>query len=275
MTENSRFGEVPDLQAAKKIPIQDVVDSLGLERQGRMIRCWRPEKHQNGDRTPSVGIELKRNRVKCFVCDARRLSPIDLVQSVLHLDTYAALLWMDTKFGLPRIPKGKHLSRHLHSGFGERIGVNGRLEPLIHAGLLADLTHAEVRLLQVFDAFCDPLTHRCKISYAGLKRFSGIAKDSTISNALKRLRNLHIIDVQRGFGGHGIPSCSTYTLTLEHSDFLRLLQTCCSATREEIGIERELRAARRRSLHSIGTSSDGFSQAGAKTETLPVQSVSF
>lgn len=246
--------ELPDIQAAKRIPIDEVADRLGLDRQGGMIRCWRPENHQHGDRTPSVGIQLRKNRVKCFVCDAKRLSPVDLVQSVWGVETFDALRWLDAHFGpLPRIEKGKHLS---HSSFAEsrgRAGLNGRLEPLVRAGVLAELSDAEVRLLQVFDAFCDPSTNTCTLSYAALKRFAGIAKDKTISNALKRLRNIHAIEVQRGslqrvLAGHIVSRCSTYMLTLEHSDFLRLLHACQSETREEIAMERKVRAERRARL---------------------------
>jgi len=250
-TEQARG--LPDIQAAKRIPIDEVADRLGLDRHGRMIRCWRPQNHQHGDRTPSVGIQARKNRVKCFVCDAKRLSPVDLVQNVWGIETFDALRWLDAHFGpLPRIPDGKHLS-YRSLGSQGRVGANGRLEPLVRAGILGELNHADVRLLQVFDAFCDPTTNTCTLSYAALRRFAGIASDKTISSALKRLQNMHAIEIQRGslqrtLPGQDAARCSTYTLTLEHSDFLRSLQICHTATREEIAVERRLRAERRARL---------------------------
>lgn len=233
---------VPDLAAAKRLPIADVADALSLERRGRMIRCWRSENHAYGDRTPSVGIWRRKNRVKCFVCDAKALSPIDLVMSVLSLDCYHALLWLDARFGLPHVPKGKHIARRSQAGLSGRVGVNGRLEAVIRSGLFAALSHAEIRLLVVLDAFADALSNTAILSYAALRRFSGLAKDSTVANALKRLAHMHAIEITRGRGGRGLAQCSRYRITMEHNDFLRILSACHATTREQIDVQRRLRA---------------------------------
>ncbi len=233
---------VPDLEAAKRLPITEVADALALEREGFMVRCWRPQNHQHADRTPSVGIWRRRNRVRCFVCDARALSGPDLAMSVLGVDLLSALLWLDARFGLPRLPKGKHIVRRSKSELGGRAGVLGRLESLIRSGLLAEMSEAEVRLVMVLDAFADPHTYSCRISYAGLRRFSGLAKDSSVSRALKLLERLGVIEITRGRGGRGVSECSQYSLTLESSEFLSHARACHAATREAIEVERELRA---------------------------------
>lgn len=81
-------GGVPDLEYIKAwLPVAEVAAALELEVVGNMVRCWRPEKHQHGDRTPSVGIDRRRNRVRCFVCDGRAYSGIDLVEKVMGYDT--------------------------------------------------------------------------------------------------------------------------------------------------------------------------------------------
>lgn len=173
----------------------------------------------------------------------RPLSPVDLVRSVLALDTYAALLWLDARSGLPSIPKKRHLSRRQHvSG---RAGVNGRLEPVVRSGLLAGLTHAEVRLLVTLYALAAPLTGVLRMSYAGLRQFSGIAKDSTLSKALKRLANLKAIEINKGRGGRGLAETSTYHLTLEDETFLRHLRACHAVTREQIDAQCRIRDERR------------------------------
>jgi hypothetical protein len=238
---------VPDLSAANRLPIADVADALGIERHGSMLRCWRPENHQHADRTPSVGIWRRRNKARCFLCDPKPLSPVDLVMSLLNVDAYAALLWLDARFGLPRIPKGKHLARRqrVHG----RVGVNGRLEAVVRSGLFAGMSHAEIRLLAVLDAFADPQTDTVTISYRGLGRYAGLAKDSSVSKGLKRLANLHAVEVvQQGCGGRGPAQCSSYRLTLEHSDFLRHLRACHAATREQVDAQRRIRAERRARL---------------------------
>jgi hypothetical protein len=242
-------GGVPDLKAGKRIPIDIVAAKLGIERHGNMLRCWRPDNHQHGDRTPSVGIQRRANRVTCFVCDRRRLSTIDLVQSVLGCETFDAVLWLDLAFGpLPRIPNGKHLLRREQTSWRGPVGLAGRLEPLIRSGLFAELSNSQARLLVVLDIHCDPTTHECTISYTALRRFAGIAKDGTVSKALRGLERMHAIEIKRGRGGHGLSQCSTYKLTFEHTDFLALLQVCYERTRSEIVVQRKLRAERRKGL---------------------------
>lgn len=237
---------VPDLREAKRIPIDVVAERLGIERHRNMLRCWRPENHQHGDRTPSVGLQRRANRVKCFVCDGRRLSAIDLVQSVLGCNTFDAILWLDHEFGpLPRIPKGKHLARREQSPRRGAVGLRGRLETVIRSGMYAELSWAQKAVLTVLDNFCDS-NDTCVLSYAALRRFAGISKDATVSTALRQLENLHAIEIQRGRGGHGLSQCSTYKLTLEHTAFLAVLRSCYEKTRAEANAEQKLRAERRK-----------------------------
>src|ERR1700719_5318787 len=92
---------IPDVQHIKsQIPVADVAAALELEVVGNTIRCWRPERHQHDDRTPSVGIDRQRNRVRCFVCDVRAYSAIDLVQEVKGLDTRGAIQWIAARFSV-------------------------------------------------------------------------------------------------------------------------------------------------------------------------------
>lgn len=243
-------GGVPDLQEAKRIPIDAVAEQLGIERHGNMLRCWRPDKHQHGDRTPSVGIDRRKNRVRCFVCDVRQLSAIDLVRAVLGCETFDAILWLDHEFGpLPRIPKGKHLARREQSPWRGPVGLRGRLEPVIRSGLYAELSWPQKAVLTVLDNFCDS-NDMCTLSYAAIKRFTGISKDSTVSSALRQLERFHAIEIQRGRGGHGLSQCSNYKLTFEHTDFLALIRACFENTRAESNAERKLRAERRKQLAS-------------------------
>jgi len=246
MTAEDKVGQhgVPDLAFAKaRISIIEVADALNLERHGRQIRCWRPENHQHGDRTPSVGIQLIRNRAKCFVCDARSLSSVDLVQSVLKLDTYGALSWLDKRFEIPRVKRGSHIARRSQGVTNVRVGVTGnRLETIVRAGMFGAMGIAECCLLVVLDALTDQETGLVTISYAGLQRFSGLRNKSTISRAVNRLADFHALEVIRGRGGNGLAAVNQYRLTLEDTRFISLLNECAAEQRDEIAAERRFRA---------------------------------
>jgi hypothetical protein len=207
-----------------------------------MVRCWRPERHEHEDRTPSVSIWPKKNLVRCFGCN-ETFSTIDLVMSVLGLATYRALLWLDERFHLPHVPvpKGKHLSRPAPAPF--RVGVNGRLEPLVCSGFYAQLTNPEIRLLDTLNAFegGEPV----RLSYLTLKRYSGIKQNRTLIRALKDLANLHALEIIRGRGGRGLSEPSSYRLTLEDSRFLATIWKCQQRVQSEIDLQREMRDKRR------------------------------
>ena len=173
-------GGLPDLQYIKaQIPVADVAAALELEVVGDKIRCWRPENHQHGDRTPSVPIDQRRNRVRCFVCDKRAHSGIDLVQMVTGLDTCGAILWIADRFPVPSIPKGRHLRNPDPFRSVSRVGLGGRLEVVVRTGLWAHLTPSEKAVLIVLCELSDQTTGGLQISYRGIRRFAGIGSDTT------------------------------------------------------------------------------------------------
>ncbi len=48
--------------------IIDIAVRLGLEVRGNRSRCFHPENHANGDRTPSLSFSPSRGIFKCFGC---------------------------------------------------------------------------------------------------------------------------------------------------------------------------------------------------------------
>jgi hypothetical protein len=180
---------VPDFKHIReRVPIREVASDLGLTISGNTIHCWRPENHQNGDRTPSVGLHVRKNTAKCFVCDSRSLSTIDLVMSVRKVELRAAVRWIAACHPIPNIPKGKHLESKQRWPERYRVGVGAsRLDYLVRMGLWASLSPAQRSIVQVLDTFSegDSVT----ISYRGLMRYSGIRSQSTISSAIKRFQN--------------------------------------------------------------------------------------
>jgi len=243
---NGDASGVPDLEWVKRnLPITDIAEKLGLEIRGRMIRCWRPEAHGHGDRTPSVGVYYRRNRVKCFGtgCEGKLLSPIDLVMSVLNVKVFDAVLWLDGRFNIPRIPKGTNLALKSKSIRPYRVSVSGfQFEGLIRSGLFAEMGDSEIRLLNVLCAYADAQTGLATLSYAALRRYSGIRKDSTVSKAVKQLERLHAVEITRGRGGNGLSACNQYRLTLEDTRLLKAQYDCYAPMRDEIEAQRKIRA---------------------------------
>lgn len=236
--------DVPDLEAAKQLPIMEVAHRLGLDIDSNMIRCWRPQAHQHGDRTRSVGHNRKSNRVRCFVCDARQLSTIDLVMSVRGVEICQAFQWLDLEFGLPRLPKGRHIVDKTIRPY--RVGLTGnRLEPLVLCGLLRDLPSSALRLLLVIDTFTNRDAGYTEMSYRALARYSGVAKDSTIAAGLRDLVAMGAIEVERGHAGDGLAKVNRYRLTLDSTTMATHMRECSFATRAEVAAQRRLRAERR------------------------------
>jgi len=173
------------------VPIREVAEALGLRLAGNMVHCWRPENHKNGDRTPSVGLQQRRNKAKCFVCDALPLSPIDLVMSVLRLDDLReAGQWFTSRYDVPAAPKGKHIEHSERWPERFRVGTGSAVEMLVRSGIWASLTPAQRSLVPVLQTFADSQTDKVKISYRGMMRYAGVRSQSTVSIALKRFRAL-------------------------------------------------------------------------------------
>ena len=235
---------VPDLEWAKKhVSVTRAADLLGLEIVGKSIRCWRPDNHQHADRTPSVGIWHSKNRVKCFVCDPLPLSAVDLVQSCLKLDTYSALKWLDQRFEIPRLARGRHLCVKSKGSAPYRVGTTGsRLEAVVRSGLWGGMSTAEVRVLMVLAIFTDSETGLATLSYAALKRFSGLKSDASVRKAIVRLKNLYALEIIPKRGEDGFPGVNSYRLTLEDERFLAHLNDAHKKTQKEIEAQRRFRA---------------------------------
>jgi hypothetical protein len=253
----------PDLEYIRRfVPIREVALQLGLRVAGGMVHCWRPDNHQHGDRTPSVGLQERRNFAKCFVCDERALSPIDLVMSSLGLDLRAAVKWITARYDVPAASRGKHIQHQ--ERWPERFRVGAGTFPfdtLIRSGIWASLTPSQRSILPVLKTFArnDNSDNTVTISYRGLMRYAGIGSHSTVATALKRFQALHILQVQRGTGSDGLRACNAYRLTFDDPAFLGLANAAFSKQGEAIRLERELRAEARRQRRKADPFTSNFS----------------
>lgn len=224
-----------------------------------MIHCWRPDLHENGDRTASVGIRKINNTVKCFGCDAGPLGPVDFVMSVLGLTNPGeAARWIAERFQVPDLPAGTNLQqperRILQFGRESEIGL------LVHSGLWSRLAPTACALVPVLLELAerDPKnqTLRIKISYLALGRYSGLSSPNAISAALRELQDigwLTIVAGPRTPGSAPIRETSTYVLTPRSDELLELAQSNCAQMRDEIEMQRRLcaeaRAKRKRDVY--------------------------
>lgn len=244
----------PDIAFVRdKISVAAVARELGLyvSGTGKVARCWRQEGHSHGDQDPSIRFHRKKNKGRCFICDPRMWSNIDLVMMVRQCEMLPAVLWIAERFPVPSLPKGAHVRRRegwcprYHSGVEENV-----ITLLVRSGIWADLSSAEARILPAFITFMNRDTGLCEISYRGLMRFSGIGSSATISEALKHFRQLGILEIYRAKGMMGTSGVSRYRLTPENPQFQTLIAETFRRQREEIRVERELRERQRKERQS-------------------------
>jgi hypothetical protein len=239
---------VPDFDYIRhKVPIREIAGALGLNVSGNMVRCWRSENHQHGDRTPSVGLHQRRNTAMCFVCDSRSLSTIDLVMSVRNAGLLEAVAWITQRYDIPNRPKGKHA--HSQQRWPERYRLGSgtsRLEFMVKCLVWASLTPSERSILGVLDCFSDGDT--VTISYRGIMRYAGIGSQSTVANGPKRLQNLHVLKKAQNLSGDGLRSCGAYNWTLADPAFEALARQTHERQQAEIVFERAMRTEARKSL---------------------------
>ncbi len=239
---------VPDLAYVRRnISIETVAQMLGLNVSRHFAHCFRTENHADGDREPSLHFFVKRNRAICFGCgDRRAFSNIDLVQGVLRCDLRTAIAWFGEHFG--HIPTLRGRPAGIATDRPFRVGVGGELEPLMRSGVFATLSNPAVRVLAVIRELRDD-RGEARLPYATLRRKAGIGSDTTVKNALDELTALHLIAIRKGRTGVLQPQ-NIYTLTPDHTDFVRLMTETyrknSDAIAEECDYRRELRLARRR-----------------------------
>jgi DNA primase len=90
-----------DLDELKQaIPIIDLARDLGLQVKGKQARCFNISGHKRGDKTPSIGFDLKTNRFKCFACGVNG-TIIDLYKEIKGVDVSQAIKELAQIAGLP------------------------------------------------------------------------------------------------------------------------------------------------------------------------------
>lgn len=87
-------------QLKDSIKITDLARELGLQVRGRQARCFNAGQHKRGDKTPSLGLDIKTNRFKCFACGVNG-SVIDLYKEVKGVSLSEAINELTKMMGRP------------------------------------------------------------------------------------------------------------------------------------------------------------------------------
>lgn len=84
-----------DMAAAGRVDIDKVMTALGAVHNTDEDRwhCPRPQRHTNGDRTPSM-MMYDDNTTQCFRCDAEHVDPVRLVADSLNITGDEAVVWI-------------------------------------------------------------------------------------------------------------------------------------------------------------------------------------
>lgn len=223
---------LPDLNYIRRIPILEVARSLGINHSLRgatwtSARCWRPENHKNGDRTPSLNFQTKKNKFMCSVCDKRLHSNLDLVMSFLGCKLPEAMKWFDHKY--PGIPRTRIKKVHLDFRVGVgRAGVDGieSDHDLVRAGLLRLITKPNTRAVAWVLASFRDANHFAEVSYATLMYLTRIRSEHTISRALRELEAFHVFKRHLRRSRKRAGGCDTtqYEFTFYDPELIAMLQ---------------------------------------------------
>lgn len=81
-------------QFKSAISITAVAQSLGVNVSHGKCRCFFPQRHVHGDRTPSVSVSEEYGSFRCWVCDDVRGDVISLVQLLRDCSFTEALSWL-------------------------------------------------------------------------------------------------------------------------------------------------------------------------------------
>lgn len=240
--------QCPDFDYIRnKISIVAVAKDLGLRVTGNRAHCWRTENHRNADANPSLGFWKKKNRGMCFVCDPRTWSTIDLVMLRLGCDLRAAVSWLTARFPVPPLPVGSHIKNReawfprFHSGVDENV-----VTLLVRSGIWSELTHAERSILPVLVIYTNRETGIAEISYRGLMRYSGVGSQATIAQAIRHFEKMRLLRVARRPGELLFRGVNQYSLTLDDTEFQAMVMEVYRRQRDEIELEKQLRAEERR-----------------------------
>ncbi|WP_263369110.1 hypothetical protein [Edaphobacter dinghuensis] len=238
---------IPDLQYIREnVSIIAVARELGLTVNGYRARCWRTENHRNGDADPSMAFRKKQNTGRCFICDPRTWSNIDLVMLVRDCKLREAIAWITDRFPVPSLPKGAHIKkRESWSPCYRASDTDSVVGMLVRSGLWSTLSNAERSILPVLSEFMSCDTGLAEISYRGLMQHSGVGSQATIAAALQHFEQMRFLQVIRNRAVSPLRRVNQYYFTLDDPEFQAIAANTFQQQRAEIELQKQLRSEER------------------------------
>jgi len=182
----------------EQVPMRELVQMLGLKQHGKYVHCWHPTKHKHGDRTPSVGIDVHRNKVHCFACSFD-YSTIDLVMDVKQLDAMEAARWLASIWTSVRHVEQKYQVRERLKWADSKHQLTkpshewsklkpkeikkrekGYIEQLVGSQSWRTLTPATAKFMLTLLTLTDPKTLTVTISTRDMANLVGIRRSAVI-----------------------------------------------------------------------------------------------
>jgi hypothetical protein len=194
--DNTHKTKVPSMKwLREQVPIGELVQLLGLKQRGKYVHCWHPEKHSHGDRTPSVGIDVHRNKVHCFACGFD-YSTIDLVMDLKGVTATHAAQWLASIWtGAGQVEQGYEVRERLRwVGQARKLThewsklkpkelkkrEKGYLEQLVGSRSWRGINPATVKTILTLLTHTDPKSLTVTISSRDLAKLVGIRRSAII-----------------------------------------------------------------------------------------------
>ena len=157
-----------DTAPLKAVSIKDIWQALGYElpRGNSNARCFGTA-HKNGDRNPSLGLDTKTNRYKCFACELQG-DGIELVQQARGVDFVGATEWLADTFGVAR----ERLASRDDPKYIDRINTpikplqSYKLEPIRNDTFAYELPE-HIGIYRAFYSYCDKPNDKLKAWWHG------------------------------------------------------------------------------------------------------------
>lgn len=111
-------------QFKSSLSITAVAKALGIEIVRGRFRCFCPQRHVHGDRTPSVSVSEERGTFRCWVCDDIRGDVISLVQLYKNVSFLQAVEWLQSEFSFLASPSKNYAPKGFTSEKPARVSSN-------------------------------------------------------------------------------------------------------------------------------------------------------
>lgn len=199
-------------QFKASLSITAVASALGLDVNRGRCRCFFPQRHVHGDRTPSVSVSEERGTFRCWVCDDVRGDVITLVQIAKNCNFVEALGWLMEQYPF-LVPGNARKPHHQSSAPGLRSALQER-SPEIPSEPISESKTNEVvpedekkRIILSFLKLLSPVDNTPAAAWLARRRIHKIVWDKMLLRTIvdydslnRKLKELYDLEVLKYVG---------------------------------------------------------------------------